>query len=445
MSNTNKHSFLVAAPRSNSGKTLVTLGLIKALCRKNKIVQPYKCGPDYIDPMHHSLISGRPSYNLDTWMENPQQVKKIFTSHLQDADVGAVEGVMGLFDGAQKDKGSSAEIARLLSLPIVLVVDASSVAYSVAPLLHGFKHFDNRIQLAGVIFNKTGSDEHVCMLKEAATDAGVTTLGHIPRDKRLAIESRHLGLHLPEETGNSEIIDIAADLIEKYINLDSLLKISRYELHDFENAATFSPNKKMSIAVAHDKAFNFTYRANFDALQALGEVQFFSPLADTQLPDADIIWLPGGYPELFAKELSANIAMHKDINAAVVAGKTIIAECGGMMYLGKTLIDKDSQKFEMTGIFDFVTSFENMKIHLGYRQVDTNECCIKGHEFHYSALLPNNDTGYIKHAKTARGKEIPMPIFKRKNCWASYMHLYLGIPEKMYSFLNSIMNKSIAD
>lgn len=440
MSNTNKHSFLVAAPRSDSGKTLITLGLIKALCRKNKVVQPYKCGPDYIDPMHHSIVSGRPSYNLDTWMEKPHQVKNIFNTHLQNADIGIVEGVMGLFDGANKDIGSSAEIARLLSLPVILVVDASSVAYSVAPLLHGFKHFDKRIQFAGVIFNKTGSDAHAHMLEEAATDAGVITLGYIPRNKRLAIESRHLGLHLPGENSNSEIIDIAVDLVEKHINLDSLLEISRYEIQDIEDTVPFSLNKKKSIAVALDKAFNFTYRANLDALQALGKVQFFSPLNDAKLPEADIIWLPGGYPELFAKELSANTTMHKEIKTAADAGKTIIAECGGMMYLGKTLIDKDKQKFKMTGIFDFVTSFENMKLHLGYRQIDINEYCFKGHEFHYSELLLNNDTEYIKHAITARGNEIPMPIFKQKKCWASYMHLYLGTPEKMFQFLSFVDN-----
>lgn len=436
----NKNAFLIAAPRSNSGKTLITLGLIKALCRKSKVVQPYKCGPDYIDPMHHSIVSGRPSYNLDTWMENPQQVKNIFNTHLKNADIGIVEGVMGLFDGADKDKGSSAEIARLLSLPVILVVDASSVAYSVAPLLHGFKNFDKRIQLAGVIFNKTGSDAHAQILEEAATDAGVITLGHIPRDKRLAIESRHLGLHLPGETANTEIIDIAANLVEKHINLDRLLETSRYELLAVEDAVPFSPTKKLNIAIAQDKAFNFTYRANLDALQALGKIQFFSPLNDTKLPDVDVVWLPGGYPELFAKELSANTAMQNEIKAAADSGKTIIAECGGMMYLGKTLIDKDKQKFEMTGIFDFVTTFENMKLHLGYRQVDINDTCLKGHEFHYSELLLNNDTGYIEHAKTAMGNEIPMPIFKRKNCWASYMHLYLGTPEKMFQFLDFVNN-----
>jgi cobyrinic acid a,c-diamide synthase len=438
MSSTKKNSFLIAAPKSNSGKTLITLGLIKALCRKNKVVQAYKCGPDYIDPMHHSIVSGRPSYNLDTWMENPQQVKKIFNTQLQNADIGIVEGVMGLFDGAQKDKGSSAEIARLLSLPVIIVVDASSVAYSVAPLLYGFKHFDKSVQLAGVIFNKTGSDAHARILEEAAEDAGVMTLGNIPRDKRLAIESRHLGLHLPEETDNTEIIDIAANLIEKHVNIDDLMELSTYKQQDAVDVGTFSLNKKKSIAIASDKAFNFTYRANLDALKALGEIQFFSPLSDTQLPDADIIWLPGGYPELFAKELSANTAIQSEIKAAVDNDKTIIAECGGMMYLGKTLIDKSKQKFAMTGIFDFVTSFENMKLHLGYRQVDINESCLKGHEFHYSELRLDKDTGYIKEAKTARGREILMPVFKQKKCWASYMHLYLGTPERMFQFLNFV-------
>jgi cobyrinic acid a,c-diamide synthase len=440
-----KNAFLIAAPKSNSGKTLITLGLIKAFRKKGYAVQPYKCGPDYIDPMHHKIVSGRPSYNLDTWMSSRNHVKAIFNSNLQNTDIGIVEGVMGLFDGAQKDTGSSAEIAKLLSLPVILIVDASSVAYSVAPLLYGYKTFDKRLKLAGVIFNKTGSNAHVNMLEEAAKDAGVVMLGHVPRDKRLAIESRHLGLHLPGESGNPKVIDAAASLVEKHIHLDNLLEMSRYKPSNIEGSSSSCLNKKLSIAIAHDNAFNFAYRANLDALKSLGEVRFFSPLEDTQLPHADIIWLPGGYPELFAQQLSANIAMHKEIKAALDAGKTIIAECGGMMYLGKTLIDKDNQKFAMTGIFDFVTSFEYMKLHLGYRQVDFNGFCLKGHEFHYSELLQNNDTSFIEQVKTARGNDIPMPIFKRKNCWASYMHLYLGTPEKMFYFLKNIMNNPFAD
>ena len=227
MNEDRKYAFMIAAPRSNSGKTLITLGLIRSLRNKGYAIQAYKCGPDYIDPMHHKMVSGRASYNLDTWMDSPYQVKNTFINHLLNADIGIAEGVMGFFDGAEKDSCSSAEIARLLDLPVVLIVDASSMAYSVAPLLYGFKNFDPGVKLAGVIFNKTGSESHVHILEEGAKDAGVEVLGYVPRDSRLTIESRHLGLHLPGENQDHKIVDAAAELVEKHINLNSLLDICR--------------------------------------------------------------------------------------------------------------------------------------------------------------------------------------------------------------------------
>lgn len=434
-----KNAFLIAAPRSNSGKTLITLGLIKALRNKGYSVQAYKCGPDYIDPMHHKIVSGRPSYNLDTWMDNHENVKALFNRHLQNADIGIAEGVMGLFDGAKKDSGSSAEIARLLSLPIILVVDASSVAYSVAPLLYGFKNFDKNINISGVIFNKTGSESHARILEEGAKDAGVEMLGHIPRDKRLSIESRHLGLHLPGENKNYKLIDIAANLAEDHIHLDRLFELSRIntsfstELLDQQTATS-----GYSIAIANDEAFNFTYQANIDALRELGKIKFFSPLTDKNVPDVDLIWLPGGYPELFGQELAANTSMLKSINAFIEAGKPVVAECGGMMYLGNSIIDKNGDSHSMADVFNFSTSFENMKLHLGYREFSIKKFTVRGHEFHYSELIKNNCSPIKYQAKTARGLNIDMPLFRYKNCWASYMHLYLGNKNIILNFLKEL-------
>ncbi len=434
----NKSAFLIAAPKSNSGKTMVTLGLIRALVKRGKAVQPFKCGPDYIDPMHHSIIAGQPSFNLDLWMAENDHVQSLFDQQASGADMAVVEGVMGLFDGAQKDDGSSAAVARLLDLPVVLVVDASSVAYSVAPLLYGYKNFDPRIKLAGVIFNKVAGESHFQYLKEAAEDADVNVLGYVPRDERLAIESRHLGLHLPGENQNIEIVEIASEHIENHVDVDLLLSLSEREVSASAPKNNEIKEKKLTIALASDKAFNFSYQANRNGLAKVGDVVEFSPLNDQILPDADLIWLPGGYPELFAEELEANIEMQKAIRNHIESGKALIAECGGMMYLGKRIITQEGKAFDMTGIFDFDTSFENMKMHLGYRELQGKDWTIRGHEFHYSELIGNEKGCQDYEAVTARGKDINMPVFRTNNCWASYMHLYLGEKDKMQKLLKEL-------
>jgi cobyrinic acid a,c-diamide synthase len=468
-----KPTFLIAAPKSNSGKTLITLGLIKAISDQGYCVQPFKCGPDYIDTMHHTAIAGRSSYNLDLWMSSESHVKSIFHSQMKDAEVGVVEGVMGLFDGARKDEGSSAAIARLLDVPVVLVVDASSVAYSVAPLLYGFKHFDRGIRLAGVIFNKVAGDSHYQFLKEAAEDSGVKALGYVPRDKALAIDDRHLGLHMPGEGKEAEIVKKAADLIKEHVLVPALLEAaggvpgentkhpdssgfchserseeslcqesSRSQNTQSNKCSNFTDapfeSQNLKIAIASDKAFNFTYQANFDCLKVLGTVEYFSPISDENLPDADLIWLPGGYPELFAGELSKNRLMLSAIRKFAESGKAIVAECGGMMYLGKEIILKDGSSFPMAGVFGFSTSFKDMKLHLGYREVRGESFSLRGHEFHYSELL-NACTTPEYVVKSARGKQIEMPVLRHKGVWASYMHLYLGEPERMKRFLKLVL------
>lgn len=436
-----KQAFLIAAPRSNSGKTLLTLGLIKAFKRKGYNVQPFKCGPDYIDPMHHKAVSGNPSYNLDTWMASQEHVRNIFSKQMLDANMGIAEGVMGLFDGAQKDKGSSAEIARLLSLPVVLVVDASSVAYSVAPLLYGFKKFDPHIRIAGVIFNKVGSETHARILQEGAQDAGVEMLGYIPRDRRLAIESRHLGLHLPGENQGG-IIEIVADLIDENVNLDRLVEISQFPCSKKAMKRYQSSTTPITTAVAYDEAFNFTYQANLDILNEMGEVKFFSPLVDKELPTADLVWFPGGYPELFAEALSKNTSMLASVKEAIESHMPVIAECGGMMYLGKGIIDKEGQAHNMTGVFDFSTTFQNMKLHLGYREVSlTEDLNIRGHEFHFSEIINEGTSQSSIPIKSARSLPVEMPVFQYKNCWASYMHLYMGNGQTMLNFLNYLKHE----
>jgi cobyrinic acid a,c-diamide synthase len=434
----NKSSaFLIAAPKSNSGKTMVSLALMRTLVKRGISVQPFKCGPDYIDPMYHSKIAGNPSYNLDSWMASKEHVQFVFNKKTPQNGVSIVEGVMGLFDGARKDHGSSAEIAQLLNIPVILVVDAASMAYSAAPLLYGFKNFNKNITVAGVIFNKVGSASHYQFLKEAANDTGVESLGYIPRDERLIVKSRHLGLHLPGEH-KLDLFETTAELIEEFVDVNRLLEITERTTTEL-NETRSQNSKNLTIAIAKDEAFNFTYAANVDACKELGTVNYFSPIHDTKLPNADVLWLPGGYPELFADELSGNKAMLDAIKNFVEEGKVVIAECGGMMYLGKEIISEEGKHQQMCNIFDISTSFESKKLHLGYRKIRVTDFELKGHEFHYSNLIQHQSISTNIEVKNAREMTVDMPVMRYKNCWASYMHLYLGEKGKLKDFIDKIV------
>ncbi|WP_439182167.1 cobyrinate a,c-diamide synthase [Carboxylicivirga taeanensis] len=435
-----KRSFLIAAPSSNAGKTIITLGLIKALRKQGFDIQPFKCGPDYIDPLHHSQVAGQSSYNLDLWMADAMHVKEIFWRQMQTADIGIVEGVMGLFDGAKKDSGSSAEVARVLDLPVVLVVNAAATAYSVAPLLYGFKNFNPDVKVKGVIFNRVSGESHYQFLKEAAADAGVTSLGYVPKDERMGLESRHLGLSLTENEGMLAAVDVAANLISQHVNLDLLLSISSESVERTE-----SPNKvKLSLSglkfgVAHDEAFNFMYPANVDVLKEIGEVIYFSPLNDKVIPECDLLWFPGGYPELYAEQLAHNHSMLNAIRDFERQGGKLVAECGGMMYLGQSVQLKDGSLHKMLGLFDYVTSLVDMKLKLGYRSLEMEDQVFRGHEFHYSGVTVDCRQKADSIAKTARKTEIDMPVYKTENVWSSYFHIYLGEADRMQAFLKMLL------
>ncbi|WP_430814406.1 cobyrinate a,c-diamide synthase [Carboxylicivirga sp. RSCT41] len=437
-----KNSFLIAAPSSNSGKTIVTLGLIKALRDKGLKIQAFKCGPDYIDPMHHAQVAGCPSYNLDLWMSNEEHVNDVFHANMQNADVGVVEGVMGLFDGAKRDKGSSAEIAQVLDIPVILVVNAAATAYSVAPLLYGFKNFNAKLKVKGVIFNRVSGESHYHFLKEAAEDAGVVPLGYVPKDERLSLESRHLGLSLTNNKGMMEAVVASAELINRYVDMDQLLSISPTEIKTLPAKENVARSSSLKFAIARDEAFNFMYPANVDVLKQLGEVIHFSPLYDADIPDCDVIWFPGGYPELYAEQLAANTKMLNAIRLFERRGGKLIAECGGMMYLGRSVELKDGSVYQMLGLFDYETSLKNMKLKLGYRSLEIEGNVFMGHEFHYSAITKDCYEKDEAISKSARGNKVDMPVYRTNNCWSSYFHIYLGQKEKMQSFIQLLKLKT---
>ena len=360
---------LVAAGSSGSGKTTFTLGLLRALKKRGLKVQSFKCGPDYIDPKFHHLASGRSSINLDLFMMSPEHVRAVYARHTQTADATIVEGVMGLYDGYVRMHGSSAEVARTVGIPTVLLVDARSSAYSVGALLYGFKHFRQDTEVVGVVFNRVASENHYRFLREAAEDAGVCPLGYIPKAKLLEIPSRHLGLSLEELERMDALPEEVAQMLEEHVDLDRLLSLcSRPRPQQLEEALP-QPTSSRRIAIARDEAFNFIYEENVLRLKAFGEVVFFSPLRDEPLPQCDLLYLPGGYPEFYLTELAKAEHTRRSIQAHAEAGGKILAECGGMMYLCQAIRDEEGRSYPMCGVLDLEATMEGMRLKLGYRKL----------------------------------------------------------------------------
>ena len=473
-------SIIIAAPHSGSGKTTVTLGIMECLKRRGLRVAPFKVGPDFIDPGYHRLVTGRQSVNLDGWMCGANYVLDTFMNHGKGADISVIEGVMGLFDGisGQQEAGSTAQIAKMIGAPVVLVVDARSQARSAAALVKGFAEFDPAVRVAGVIFNNVGSDNHGRILREAVESlgTGVKVVGCLPRDERLHIPSRHLGLMTVEENPlPEEFLDHLVEVI--WDNLDLGLLWVAGTPHDIELKLPFEEKVlpcagsgksqgSISIAVARDEAFCFVYEDNLRLLQEAGaEIVEFSPLRDARLPErVNGIYLPGGYPEVFADTLAGNTAMKADIRNKINGGMPVYAECGGFIYLTKGVaadpwgnkdqiftFDKSGKTEEMltdmqtgletaqplhefVGVFPVATRMLARRRALGYREVVLTADSIlgpagtvaRGHEFHYSemGMMP----GRIKRAYRVNRNDVDLGTegYRYKNCLASYIHLHFG-------------------
>ncbi|MBC8019065.1 MAG: cobyrinate a,c-diamide synthase, partial [Verrucomicrobia bacterium] len=399
-----RHGFLIAAPQSGSGKTTVSLAIMAAFARRGLAVAPFKCGPDFIDPGYHRLVTGCASINLDGWMCPTDFVRATFRLHSAGADLAVIEGVMGLFDGigASSSEGSSAQIAAITGAPVVLVVNARGMAASAAALVKGFVEFDPQVRLAGVIFNNVGSESHAELLRQALSAAlpALAVFGCIPRDESLAIASRHLGLVTAEDNPLSTgFVDRLAEMAEESLDLDGLAGLGFDSAQPADSTRLVSDDRLVSgvepavrIAVARDAAFCFCYADNLRLLREAGaEIVFFSPLDDCGLPpDISGIYLPGGYPELYAEQLSANVGMKTAIMSAIRADMPVYAECGGLIYLSDGLEDAG----DFVGVFPDRARMLSKRKALGYRQVETSAVSIigaagtiaRGHEFHYSEI-----------------------------------------------------------
>lgn len=412
---------MIAAPTSGSGKTTIARGLMALFTKKGYKVQPFKCGPDYIDTKFHKAVTGRPSINLDTFMATPEHVKELFDYYGADADVCIVEGMMGLFDGYDRAKGSSYEIAKVLDIPVVLVVDAKSAAYSMAALLSGFMHFREDVRIAGVIFNKVGSDKHYQMLLEVCRDLDIPCFGYLPKSSSLELGSRYLGLDFSEKTENKALIQ----LLEEHVKWAEIAKLqdhgdrSRDTLHGRDHG----PVPLISVLMARNaESFSFAYQETIDRF---GHATFFDP--ETEVPcfdGIDLLYLPGGYPEKHLDALVRNEACRKAIKDYAEQGGRIIAECGGMMYLCENIITDDGA-YPMCGVLPYNISARraDRKLSLGYRRFELDGKEYRGHEFHYTQF-PGEMPASVTQVFNAKGEPVNTPVFRYKNVLASYTHLY---------------------
>ena len=388
-------ALIIAAPSSGAGKTTVTLGLLRAMRRRGIAVASAKVGPDYIDPAFHAAASGRPCRNLDPWAMRPETLRHQLDRAAEGAELLLVEGVMGLFDGAADGGGSTADLAALLGLPVLLVLDVRGQTVSAAAVAQGFAGFRDDVRVAAVLLNRVGSARHAALIRPAFDGLGLPVLGALPRTDGITVPSRHLGLvQAGEQADLEQFLERAADAIDASVDLDRLMAVARPVPARGEPSVAIPP-LGAHVAVARDIAFAFAYPHVLDGWRAAGaELSFFSPLADEPPSvQADAVYLPGGYPELHAGRLAAAARFRTGLRAAAARGATIYGECGGYMALGAGLVDGDGARHEMLGLLPVETSYAAPRRHLGYRRIILSADMplgsagtrYRGHEFHFAS------------------------------------------------------------
>ena len=437
--------FMIAAPKSGSGKTMITCALLQLLKDSGKNVSSYKCGPDYIDPMFHKKVLGVPSKNLDTFFTDEKTTVQLFLDKRADGDFAVLEGVMGLYDGLGGiyEQGSSYHLAKVTQTPIILVVDAKGMGKSVLTLIAGFLQYDTQHLIKGVMLNRMSKGYYDIIKPLIEKELSVKVVGYFPEQKDIRLESRHLGLVMPDELADiKEQLDELAGRLKKTIDLDMLLDIAAEaeeitKTTNTEQMQIQNQNNKINIAVAMDEAFCFYYEDNLRLLEKCGaKLQYFSPLHDTKLPDnCDALLLGGGYPELYAKELSENLSMRNSIKTAFKTGLPTVAECGGFMYLHTYIHniceeDADAQNyvFGMTGALDSECHFKGKLVRFGYIELaekysnflPPNEK-IKAHEFHYYDSTDNGADCIATKPTTGRSYDC---VISHDNYWLGFPHLY---------------------
>lgn len=430
--------FVIAGTHSGVGKTTITAGIIKALRVRGLEVQPFKVGPDYIDPGYHTLASDRQTRNLDGWMLTPGQVQEVLSRNIPRGGVGVVEGVMGLYDGyaADREEGSTAHIAKITNSPVFLIIDGAKMARSAAAVALGFKTLDPEVPLAGLIFNRLGGNRHYELLKKAVEPLNIPVFGYFPRETEMLLPERHLGL-VPTSEMNSlnEFLNYWAAMVERCLDLDEMIKIcgSFPTAHIPKNTTlpkTFH-SARCNLAVARDDSFTFYYPENLELLGSRGaSIMEVNLLKDSELPhDCHGLYIGGGFPEVFAKQLSENESMVKSVRRAAQRGMPVYGECGGFMYLTRGIKDFQGRFYPLTGIFDCDAVMTEKRQALGYvlakTQVDNFLTCrgeeTRGHEFHWSDITREGLTDYVYNFPN-KGDRKDGLIYK--NVLGSYAHLH---------------------
>ncbi|OGL06830.1 MAG: hypothetical protein A3I03_06205 [Candidatus Rokubacteria bacterium RIFCSPLOWO2_02_FULL_68_19] len=443
-------ALVIAGVSSGVGKTTVTLGLLEVFRRRGLAVQAFKVGPDFIDPGWHALVTGRPSHTLDGWMCSRESVVATVARQARGADLALIEGVMGCFDGleAKSEEGSTAQVAKWLGAPVVLVVDAGAMARSAGAVVLGFERFDPDLNLAAVIFNRVGGSVHAEWLRQAVEGGcRAVPLGFIPAREALALPERHLGLVTAAEGGlGRDFLDELAQVVEDSVDLDRLLALAGTSLPHVPRGDSETPGAApvARIGVARDVAFQFYYPANFDLLRAAGaELVFWSPLRDTALPPVDGLYLGGGYPEVYAKGLAANEPMLRAVGEFARSGRPIYAECGGLMYLAEAIEDEAGARHPMVGLLPSTVRMSPKRLALDYVEVEIARptplgppgLIARGHEFHASLIdvVPAS----VPRAYRVRTRRGPAPEegYLVGNSLLSYFHLHFGSNPEVASHL----------
>lgn len=435
------HGFVIAGERSGVGKTSLTLAIVKSLISRGLRVQCFKVGPDFIDPGYHAAVTGRPPRNLDGWMMGRDQCLKSFECNCHDVDMAVIEGVMGLYDGYDglSEDGSTAQIAKWLNFPVILIIDGSSLARSAGAVALGFELFDQELKIAGVIFNRVAGENHFQYLCDGVqARCNVKVLGYVPRNSEWLFGERHLGLIMAEESaGLQSKIALMSRQLEQSVNIDEIVSLARpFTQQQFRTARHKQP-ESTTIGVARDEAFCFYYQDNLDYLEQHGaRLVFFSPIHDSYLPTGiEGLYVPGGYPELYAAALSRNKNMRASIRDFCMAGKPVYAECGGLLYLLQYLIDKTGTPHEMVGLFPVHARMFPHLQRLGYVEGEILKNCpllregikFRGHEFHYSEIeeMPQH---VVRCYRITGRKSRPVSYegYSLCNTLASYIHIHFA-------------------
>jgi len=464
MTNIQSHGVLIGAPCSGSGKTVFTLGLLAALKEKGYPVRSFKCGPDYIDPMYHTKVLGIPCRNLDTWFTGEEKTRELYQTGNDENKVSVIEGVMGLYDGVAGicPEGSSYDLARVLNLPVILVISAGGVGRSLIAMIRGFKDMDQYSLIRGVFINKISADMYNRLKPEIEKETGISCLGFLPKDESLHAPERHLGLVAPDETDQG-FIKAAGEAVGEALDWNTFFRICGLSE---KNVTTVSPvikdpeikksetdqsvgTKGLTLAVARDPAFSFLYEDNLRELEKAGvEIRFFSPIKDHALPDGiSGLYLPGGYPELYLAELSENTSMRQDILEKIRGGLPTIAECGGFLYLGESIKDILEEEYPMVGLLPGKAEQKGKSGKFGYITVEEvspifypEGLKLKGHEFHYYESTAEGSSCRMVKPVTEKSWT---GIFTTETLWAGFPHIYFPAePEFVRVFAGKMMNYS---